>query len=150
MAPDRGAQGNALKTIVAMPFVLDGEEGRVDIVGGGVQNEIALSVDRIRQRPAAAVQASEAEPRLCGSTGRRELVHVRTDEARFLQVADDFTFLNPHLTSSIDHFGRRSVDGRPTPPGRSGHPSSPTPAHWYRPEHLERLIGAYLAHDLDR
>ena len=27
-APDRGAQGNALKTIVAMPLVLDGEEGR--------------------------------------------------------------------------------------------------------------------------
>ena len=42
MAPDRGAQGNALKTIVAMPFVLDGEEGRVDIVGGGVLNEIAF------------------------------------------------------------------------------------------------------------
>ncbi len=39
VAPERGAQGNALKTIVAMPFVLDGEEGRVDIVGGGMQNE---------------------------------------------------------------------------------------------------------------
>ncbi len=31
VAPDRGAQGNALKTIVAMPFVLDGERGVLDI-----------------------------------------------------------------------------------------------------------------------
>ena len=31
VAPTRGAQGNALKTILAMPFVLDGERGRVEI-----------------------------------------------------------------------------------------------------------------------
>ncbi len=29
VAPDRGAQGNALKTMVAVPFVLDGDEGDV-------------------------------------------------------------------------------------------------------------------------
>src|SRR5215213_2893982 len=32
MAPDRGAQGNALKTIVAMPFVLDGKIGRLTVI----------------------------------------------------------------------------------------------------------------------
>src|ERR671914_439388 len=31
MAPDRGAQGNALKTIVAMPFALTGDKGQVVI-----------------------------------------------------------------------------------------------------------------------
>jgi hypothetical protein len=55
VASDRGAQGNALKTIVAMPFVLDGEEGRVEITGGGVEHEIGFSVDRIAQRPVAEV-----------------------------------------------------------------------------------------------
>jgi DNA topoisomerase VI subunit B len=35
VAPDRGAQGNALKTLVAMPFVLVGERGRVDITAAG-------------------------------------------------------------------------------------------------------------------
>ena len=29
IAPDRGAQGNALKTLLAMPFALDGNAGRV-------------------------------------------------------------------------------------------------------------------------
>ncbi|MBV8112333.1 MAG: ATP-binding protein [Hyphomicrobiales bacterium] len=31
VSPTRGAQGNALKTIVAMPFVLDGRRGQVEI-----------------------------------------------------------------------------------------------------------------------
>lgn len=35
VAPDRGAQGNALKTIVAMPFVRDGTEGTVEIAAHG-------------------------------------------------------------------------------------------------------------------
>jgi signal transduction histidine kinase len=63
VAPDRGAQGNALKTIIAMPFVLDGEQGRVDIVGAGVLNEITFCVDRIQQRPVADVARS------CKTTG---------------------------------------------------------------------------------
>ena len=51
MAPDRGAQGNALKTIVAIPFVLDGEEGKVIISANGVDYIITFRVDRIRQEP---------------------------------------------------------------------------------------------------
>jgi DNA topoisomerase VI subunit B len=51
VSPTRGAQGNALKTIVAMPFVLDGERGRVEIEARGVQHIIDFGVDRIRQRP---------------------------------------------------------------------------------------------------
>ena len=51
VAPDRGAQGNALKTIVAMPFVLDGERGCVDVEAHGVRHRITMGVDRIRQEP---------------------------------------------------------------------------------------------------
>ena len=51
VAPDRGAQGNALKTILAMPFALNGEEGRVEIVACGVQHAITFRVDQIRQAP---------------------------------------------------------------------------------------------------
>ncbi len=53
---DPGAQGNALKTIVAMPFVLDGESGRVDVAARGTRHEIILGVDRIRQEPVAERQ----------------------------------------------------------------------------------------------
>ena len=74
VAPDRGAQGNALKTIVAMPFVLDGEQGRVDIVGGGVASEIMFRVDRIQQRPVAEVEHSPQS----GSLVRVHWPQVRT------------------------------------------------------------------------
>ena len=51
VCPTRGAQGNALKTILAMPFVLDGQRGRVEIEARGAQHIIDFGVDRIRQQP---------------------------------------------------------------------------------------------------
>lgn len=51
VSPTRGAQGNALKTLVAMPFVLDGERGQVAIEACGILHVITCQVDRIRQQP---------------------------------------------------------------------------------------------------
>ena len=51
VAPDRGAQGNALKTILAMPFVLDGDAGRVEICARGLRHQIEFAVDALRQAP---------------------------------------------------------------------------------------------------
>src|SRR5512132_971170 len=59
IAPDRGAQGNALKTLVAMPFVLDGKSGRVEVDARGVRHEITFSVDPIRQQPVIRQQQHE-------------------------------------------------------------------------------------------
>ena len=60
IAPDRGAQGNALKTIVAMPFVLDGKAGRLTVTAGGIRHEIVVRVDPIRQAP-----VDHPRPALC-------------------------------------------------------------------------------------
>jgi len=51
VGPTRGAQGNALKTLVAMPFVLDGERGRVAIESQGIRHDITFAIDRIAQEP---------------------------------------------------------------------------------------------------
>src|SRR6516165_7821041 len=51
VSPTRGAQGNALKTVVAMPYALDGDRGAVDIVSCGTAHHIVFAVDRIRQEP---------------------------------------------------------------------------------------------------
>jgi hypothetical protein len=50
-SPTRGAQGNALKTLVAMPFALDGSEGNVIIEARGVCHRITFGADQIRQVP---------------------------------------------------------------------------------------------------
>jgi hypothetical protein len=49
--PTRGAQGNALKTLVAMAFALDGSEGETVIEACGVRHRIRFCVDRVRQVP---------------------------------------------------------------------------------------------------
>jgi hypothetical protein len=52
VSPTRGAQGNALKTILAMPFVLDGGTlGETIIAAKGVSHRIQFSVDHVRQEP---------------------------------------------------------------------------------------------------
>ena len=51
VSPSRGAQGNALKTLVAMPFALDGKAGRVEVDAQGVRHKITFAVDPIRQQP---------------------------------------------------------------------------------------------------
>src|SRR5262249_34920279 len=59
LSPTRGAQGNALKTLIAMPFVLDGSRGRVTIAGRGVRHEISVRVDAIRQEPTIDCQQTK-------------------------------------------------------------------------------------------
>jgi DNA topoisomerase VI subunit B len=68
VAPDRGAQGNALKTVLAMPFVLDGDRGRVDISSNGRRHEITFVVDPIRQEPVLSRAVHEAENVKSGTT----------------------------------------------------------------------------------
>ena len=68
VAPDRGRQGNALKTIIAMPFALSGEEGRVEIVARGIRHEITFRVDRIAQRP--VIDHHRSSPAVAARTAR--------------------------------------------------------------------------------
>ncbi len=51
ISPTRGAQGNALKTIFAIPYVLSGEAGIVTIDTPHASHHISVSTDRIAQEP---------------------------------------------------------------------------------------------------
>ena len=153
VAPDRGAQGNALKTLVAMPFVLDGKTGTVEVAARGVRHEITFAVDPIRQQPVIRHERRD------GNVKTGTLVTVRWPHSassiledaadRFLQIADDYTWLNPHLTLTAEWFGRSTSIEATTPSWPKWRPSDPTSAHWYEPEHLQRLIAGYVAHDED-
>jgi len=98
VGPTRGAQGNALKTIVAMPFVLDGALGETVIEAMGVAHRIRFTVDPIRQEPRISHEVSTASVR------NGTAVRVRRPESacsiliaarqRFLQILGDFRWLN--------------------------------------------------------
>jgi len=51
VSPCRGAQGNALKTLLPMPWVLDPEHGKLVVTAHGKRHEIRCGADPISQRP---------------------------------------------------------------------------------------------------
>jgi DNA topoisomerase VI subunit B len=51
VSPTRGAQGNALQSIIPMGFALDGERGETVIESRGVAHRIAFTVNPVRQTP---------------------------------------------------------------------------------------------------
>jgi DNA topoisomerase VI subunit B len=155
VSPTRGAQGNALKTVLAMPFVLDGNHGRVDISARGERHEITFAVDRIRQKPVLTCSTHAVENVKNGTTIKvwwpdSACSKLADAEARFLQLADDCTWLNPHLTLIVDWFGRCTTTKGTDPKWNKWLPSEPTSPHWYGQEEFERLVSAYVAHDQDR
>ena len=105
VAPDRGRQGNALKTIVAMPFALSGEEGRVEIDARGIRHEITFRVDRIAQQPVIDHQQHQLDGASV-RTGTSITVHwpnsacsdLEDAGGHFLPLVERFTDLNPHLS----------------------------------------------------
>ena len=150
-APDRGAQGNALKTLLPMPFVLDGDHGRVDISSHGQRHEIFFAVDPIRQKPVVSRSPHQAKKVKTGTRVKVFWASPLTDvRGGFLQIADDFAFLNPHATVAVSWFGERSVVKASAAAWKKWRPSDPTSPHWYDRQHFERLIAAYIAHDQDR
>ncbi|MCE3250313.1 MAG: ATP-binding region ATPase domain protein, partial [Geminicoccaceae bacterium] len=43
ISPSRGQQGNAVSTVIALPFALSGDEGRVEIAARGIRHEILFA-----------------------------------------------------------------------------------------------------------
>ena len=176
VSPTRGAQGNALKTIIAMPFVL-GQKG-VEIEARGVHHTINLEIDHIRQEPVIRHEQEKSSVKVgtivqvpWRNLSKAEFIDedeeidedgdIDEDEdadlprsildakSRFLQFASDYTWLNPHSSLTIDWFGDRTSIKATDPGWSKWKPSDPTSPQWYTPAHLERLIGAYVSHDAD-
>jgi DNA topoisomerase VI subunit B len=178
VSPTRGAQGNALKTIVAMPFVLDGRRGRIEIEARGIRHVITLEVDHVRQEPVIHREEADSNIRV-GSVVRvpwrnlekadfadeieeeEDFWEERATESpdsprsipdaksRFLQIATDYAWLNPNAAITVEWFGERtSIPATDLAWSKWG-ASEPTSPHWYTLAHLERLIGAYIKHDAD-
>ena len=89
-----------------MPYVMDGERGRVDIASHCERREITFAVDPIRQEPVVAVEVRTAENVKNGTSAKlwwpvSACSKLADATVRFLQLADDYTVLNPHLTLSV-------------------------------------------------
>jgi DNA topoisomerase VI subunit B len=73
----RGAQGNALKTLLPMPWVVDPEHGKLIITAHAKRHVITCGADPISQRPVINDDITETPTR--GTTVRLEWSERRQD-----------------------------------------------------------------------
>jgi DNA topoisomerase VI subunit B len=179
VAPDRGAQGNALMTLLAMPKVLDSDAGRLIVEAHGKRHVITCGTDPISQRAVVHDDVSDVpkcknrqskdgtnKQALSGTTIRVEWTSRHDEdgdvvwpfgsggfagrfEQRFRMLVEGYAVFNPHATISLDWFGKRSEWNATDTSWSKWKPCKPTSPHWYETSHLERLIGAYITHDRD-
>jgi hypothetical protein len=151
VSPTRGAQGNALKTVLAMPYVLGG--GWVEIDAWGVRHQIRVSTDQVAQRPRIDHQSSEIVQK-AGTTVRVVLdsacSKVLDPKPGIVQkLLADYGLFNPHSRFELaDHGVSTGIE--PTAPGwRKWLPTDPTSPHWYDIERLCGLFGCYISAESD-
>jgi DNA topoisomerase VI subunit B len=154
VSPTRGAQGNALKTLVAMPYALDGKEGVTVIAAQGITHIITFRVDHLRQEPVLdhdrVPSPTTKGTRITIKWPNSACLILAGAESRFLQIADDFAWVNPHLRIRVEWNGSIRVDRKPSNPAwQKWRPSDPTSAHWYDAYRLERYVAAHVSHDRD-
>jgi len=160
VSPTRGAQGNALKTILAMGYVLDRRrEGGIDDAAGvtviesrGVAHRIEFKVDHVNSQP-RIVHTTAPSPI---EVGTKIAIHwppsrlLEYAAANFQQLVEAYVWFNPHLTLRGVWFGQEFINVKATNPDwEKWRPRNPTSAHWYDESRLQRYMAAHVSRDRD-
>jgi DNA topoisomerase VI subunit B len=160
VSPTRGAQGNALKTILAMGYVLDRARADADAAGvtiietRGVEHRIEFRVDHVNNQPKIAhtlrPSALKAGTRITIKWPPQAEYLLLGAEGRFKALVEGYTWLNPHLSLRGVWYGRQFVNVAATnPTWDKWRPRNPTSPHWYDETRLERYLAAHVARDRD-
>jgi DNA topoisomerase VI subunit B len=162
VSPTRGAQGNALKTILAMGYVLDRNNGsNVDAAGitiiesRGIRHQIEFRVDHINSQPKIIHTTAESAIR----TGTKLTIKwpptptdrlLKYAEAGFRRLVETYGWFNPHLTLRGEWFGQEFINMEATDPAwEKWRPRNPTSPHWYDESRFQRYLAAHVARDRD-
>jgi DNA topoisomerase VI subunit B len=165
VSPTRGAQGNALKTILAMGYVLDrrrqnGPEavGETVFETRGIAHRIQFRVDHINNEPRITHTTSPSAvtkgtrvtvkwPKVKVWGDRTLLEHVKND---FIKLVESYAWLNPHLSLRGRWCGKQFINVKASNPDwRKWGPRDPTSPHWYDEARLQRYLAAHVARDRD-
>ena len=146
-SPTRGAQGNALKTIVGIPYALGSREPVV-VAARGVRHTIRPRVD-----PAGEVRISHTEaPASPGFAGTCVSLAIPEEGQDFdpLHWVRSFAAFNPHATFGYQGKTASSevvemYKSTRELPFKKYVPSEPTSPHWYSPASLQTLVFSYIA-----
>jgi DNA topoisomerase VI subunit B len=166
VSPTRGAQGNALKTILAMAYVLDREYAGSDlnaeasgvtvIESRGLRHRIEFRVDHINSQPKITHSTTPCT-RNVGTqitiewpASSEMLLQHPYAEQRFKFLIQSYAFFNPHLTLRGIWNGKQFINIKATNPSwQKWGPRDPTSPHWYDNSRLQRYLAAHVSRDRD-
>ena len=143
--PARGAQGNALKTLLGIPYALDVAEP-VIIESTGIRHELQVTVDRVGD--VVVTHETTASDRAVGTSVTVPLpADLDIDAQRWAYGA---ALVNPHATiTAIDHAysDTDSDTGFYKPSGEvwsKWTPSTPSSPHWYDRAAFAALVHSHI------
>ncbi|MBB4369115.1 DNA topoisomerase VI subunit B [Bradyrhizobium sp. cir1] len=160
VSPTRGAQGNALKTILAMGYVLDRKIGSNANAAGitiietrGVKHQIEFRVDHINNQPKIIHTTAKSQVKV----GTKLTIKwppndglLEYAEDQFKRLIEAYAWFNPHLTLRGVWFGSEFINVKATDPDwEKWRPRNPTSPHWYDEARLQRYLAAHVARDRD-
>jgi DNA topoisomerase VI subunit B len=149
VSPTRGAQGQALSTILVMPYALAPESrAGVTIEAHGLRHRVAIHVHPLTEEPRLAYEVTAGSVKIgtrisvdCPST---ILTEATSD---FLPLAQAYVLANPHLSLTLCTPEGKWTTGATNPAWTKWRACDPTSAHWYTPETFTRLVRAYIQKD---
>jgi DNA topoisomerase VI subunit B len=155
VSPTRGAQGNALKTVLAMPFAISHQDAITIIEAQGVRHTITLSVDAVRQQPVIDHQTQPIDKTAGTSITTRWPKSASSKwpgrKVEFLQFLSGYHMFNPNVGMNVSFDDDPRITARPNDAQwTKWRPSDPTSPHWYDQARFERLLAAYAKDHGDR
>jgi DNA topoisomerase VI subunit B len=148
ISPTRGQLGNALKCAWAVPFIIDGEHGQIEIISKDKHHTIDVSLDKIAQKPVINHEVSKD-----GFVKNGTFIKIHWNEiASYLtgeksgeiykanDLINNYSVFNPHANFTLDSLTLNSANDK----WKKWRSSDPTSPHWYNVEKLISLIAAYV------
>jgi DNA topoisomerase VI subunit B len=133
----------------------EGASGKTVIEANGVAHHITFAVDHIKQepkierttKPSSVVQGTRITVNLPPfNNGYVEGDIIEDSKEEFLQLAESYAWLNPHLSLKVLWNGEQRINIKASNQAWSKWlPSWPTSAHWYNQSHFRRYMAAHIA-----
>ena len=153
-SPSRGQQGNAIKTLIAMPYALASGSDATIIESRGMAHSIVFTADAVRQEPRVVRTTSRSTVKsgtsLTVCWPDSACSYLEEQKSRFLQICAGYAVLNPHLSLRAMWDGEEYVDlPSSNDCWRKWRACDPTSAYWYTAARLARYAAAHVARDQD-
>jgi DNA topoisomerase VI subunit B len=150
VAPTRGSQGNGLKTLLAIPFVLDGEEAPpVIIEAQGIRHQIRVRTNQIKRQPEIDHRQDPLSVHFGESAiffGRFEPRSQPFENTQNVpKLVSDYSLFNPHASFRLCVAGESFEFPSRDPKWRKWSPRDSTSAHWYTLERFQELVASYVS-----